>query len=56
MPLVALENTGWLYSVIANLEGQLDKIENCIKKSVMHTSGCFCEGFFKNNWTMRALT
>lgn len=32
MPLVAPENTGWLYSVIANLEGQLDKIENCIKK------------------------
>lgn len=47
MPLVALETTGWLYSVIANLEGQLDKIEKCIKKSLKHTSGCFVRVFSK---------
>jgi hypothetical protein len=56
MPLVALEITGWLDNVIANLEGQLDNIEKCIETSVKHTSECFCEGFSRNNWTMKALT
>ena len=56
MPLVALEITGWLDNVIANLEGQLDNIEKCIETSVKHTSECFCEGFSRNNWTMKALS
>lgn len=56
MPLFALETTGWSDSMIANLEGQLDKIEKYIEKSVKHTSGCLHESFSRNNWTMKALT